>query len=343
MDLENCFMDEKLHLYVMYAADDNYAPYLGVSLFSLFENNRNINEITVYAVLDGVSDENKDRLRKMSEEFNRDLRLIDAEEVKNKMIQLGLPKYRGSYATHYRKFFKYVIDDNVERILYIDSDSIVCGDLSMLLTLDMGESCVGVVLDSLSNKYKLLLGFEPNETYFNAGVTLINVANWYKYNCDEILIDHIQNKRSKYCNPDQDLFNIALKGKTMVLPPEYNFTPVHRAYSDKSYDKYYGFENYYTQNQIENARMFPKILHTYRFIGEFPWHKGNVHPDNRIFDEYLFKSPWSDYIKEKAQTSYILKLEKIVYKILPRDLFLFFFSKLLYSSFKNKNKKLSEE
>ena len=63
-------MDKNLHLYVMYAADENYAPYLGVSLFSLFENNKSISEITVYAVLDGVSEENKNRLTQI---FNEDI------------------------------------------------------------------------------------------------------------------------------------------------------------------------------------------------------------------------------------------------------------------------------
>ena len=279
-------MEKENHLNIMYAADDKYAPFLGISLFSLFENNKAVDKITIYAVLDNVSSDNKKRLCDMAEKYNRDLRIIDANDVKEKMIKLGLPKYRGSYATHYRKFFQLVIDEDVDKLLYIDSDSIVCGDLSTLLKIDMKDACVGVVLDSLGNKYKLLLGFEPDETYFNAGVTLIDVYNWKKCKCDEILIDHIKNKRAKYCNPDQDLFNIALNGKTFVLPPEYNFMPVHRAYSDKAYEKCYGFKNYYSKEQIEHARKFPMILHTYRFIGEFPWHKGNVHPDNDVFDVY---------------------------------------------------------
>ncbi len=333
----------KKHLNIMYAADNNYAPFLGISLFSLYENNKDIDLITIYAVLDNVSGENKNRLIKMSEIYGREIRIVNADEVRSLMEELGVPKYRGSYATHYRKFFNLLIDDDVERLLYIDSDSIVCGSLKTLIDVDMGEACVGVVLDALCNRYKLLLGFQPEETYFNAGVTLINVPNWKKYKCDEILKDHIKNTRAKYCNPDQDLFNLALRGKTMVLPPEYNFMPVHRAYSDKAYNRCYGFENYYTVEQINNARKRPVILHTYRFIGEFPWHKGNVHPDNDIFDRYKDKSPWKDYEKITANVNTVFKIEKIIYRIIPGNLFLFVFSRFFYFSFKRKNKKLNKQ
>lgn len=221
------------HLNVLYAADNNYAPFLGVSVFSLLENNKDIDKITIYAVLDNVSDDNKKKLVQLIDDYKRELIIVDAAEFNALMEKLGVPKYRGSYATHFRKFFHMIIKDDVESLLYIDSDSIVTGSLKPLLNLNMGDACAGVVLDALGQKYKQLIGFAAEETYFNAGVTFIHVPNWKKNNCTDSLMDHIKNVRSKYCNPDQDLFNFVLRGKTIVLPPEYNFMPVHRAYTDR--------------------------------------------------------------------------------------------------------------
>ncbi len=313
------------HLHVMYAADENYAPFLGVSVFSLLENNHDIEKITIYAVLDRVSDDNKSRLTKMVDSFGRRLVIVDAVEFNKTLKELGVPKYRGSYTTHFRKFFHLFMGDEVKRFLYIDSDSIVPGSLKPLLELDMGD-CVGaVVLDALANKYKLLLGFRPGETYFNAGVTLIDVDNWKANRCTERLIEHITTKRAAYCNPDQDLFNILLRGKTMVIPCQYNFVPVHRAYSDKAYAKNYGFENYYSREDVVYARENPAIIHAYRFLGEFPWHKGNLHPDTPLFDEYLRRSPWADYEKKPSGVGFVFRCEKMLYRILPRDWFLTIF------------------
>ena len=328
------------HLHVMYAANDKYAPFLGVSVFSLLENNKDINNITIYAVLDNVSEKNRDRLSEMVKEFGRELVIVDAAEFNDTMVRLGVPKYRGSYTTHFRKFFHLFMDDSVKRFLYIDSDTIVPGSLKPLLELDMGESVGAVVMDSLANKYKLLLGFKPEDVYFNAGVTLIDVDNWKKNNCTDMLIEHITKKRAAYCNPDQDLFNILLKGKTMVIPCRYNFMPVHRAYSDRAYARNYGFENYYSREDVEYARKDPAIIHAYRFLGEFPWHNGNMHPDTPLFDEYLRRSPWSDYEKLDSNAGFIFKCEKILYKIMPRDWFLTVFRIITNTTFRIKDKRL---
>lgn len=322
------------HLNVLYAADNGYAPFLGVSVYSLLENNKDIGQITIYAVLDCVSEENTCRLKKLVKDYGRELIIKEASEFNALMEQLGVPKYRGSYATHFRKFFHLIVKDDVNRLLYIDSDSIVSGSLKPLLELDMGDAVAGVVLDSLGNRYKQLLGFVSDETYFNAGVTLIDVANWKKNRITDALVNHIRNVRNKYCNPDQDLFNLVLRGKTIVLPPEYNFMPVHRAYSDKAFARCYGFDNFYTQKQIEHARLNPRIIHCYRFLGEFPWHKGNQHPDTPLFDFYLKKSPWSDYKKKPSKNnSLVFKTERLMYRILPKGIFLSFFCRMLYRSF----------
>ena len=104
-----------MNLNVLYAADNNYAPFLGVSVYSLLENNKDLAKITIYAVLDNVSKENTNRLKKLVSEYGRELVIKEASEFNALMEQLGVPKYRGSYATHFRKFFHLIIKEDVER------------------------------------------------------------------------------------------------------------------------------------------------------------------------------------------------------------------------------------
>lgn len=325
---------------VLYACNNNYAPYMGVSILSLMENNRTIKKLKIYVVLDNVSENNIIKLQQMVCSFGHDLIIIDGKNVCELMENLGVPMYRGSYATHYRKFFSLFLPSNISRVLYLDSDTIICGDIGDLVTYELNGKCLGVVWDTLGLRYKKLLGFRPEELYFNAGVTLIDVNEWKKRNYDEKLLNHIKSVRSKYCNPDQDLFNIVFKGDTCLLPVEYNFQPPHRAYSDKIYFKCIRREQYYSKSDIEKARRNPKILHTYRFLGEFPWHINNYHPDNDIFDYYLGRSPWKEYEKKRANTTVVLKAEKYIYKVMPKDLFFYFFEKILFVSFAIKNIKL---
>lgn len=334
----------KNHLNVLYAADNNYAPFLGVSMFSLFLNNTDIEKITVYAVLDNVSDDNKSKLKIIADNFMREIVIVEADEFNNKISMLGIPSWRGNYTTNYRLFFDQIISNDVERLVYIDSDTIVTGSLKDILNEDLKNICAGVVLDCLARDYKMVVGIRSEEPYFNAGVLVINVLSWKQNKISDAIIDHVQNQRSKYCNPDQDLLNIALRGKIKVLPPEYNLTATHTAYSEKVYGKIYGWENYYTPEQIAYAKAHPVICHTYRFLGQFPWHKDNLHPDTKLFDEYLRQTLWADYEKQSSKNnSFIFKIERVLYRILPKMLFLFLFKEIQMITLKKQNKKLLKE
>lgn len=327
-------------LNVLYAANDYYSPFLGVSLYSLFENNKDLDSITVYIVLDNVSNDNKSKLQNLSDNYNRKLVMVDAKEFNITLSKLHIPLYRGSYTTNYRLFFDKIISSDVDRLLYIDADTIVTGSLKNLLEFDMKDYPVAVVQDSLGSHYKGIISFSKSTPYFNAGFLFIHVKNWIKASITEKLMNHILHERAQYCNPDQDLLNIILKDDVLILPPEYNFQPIHRAYTDIQFDKVYGFDNYYTKEQIEDARKNPIVVHTYRFLNEFPWHKNNLHPDTKLFDKYLLCSPWKDYVKQKKEMSFIFKIERFLYRIMPKGLFLKLFDHVQYKSFYRHNKML---
>lgn len=331
------------NLNVLYAFDNNYAPFAGVSILSLLSNNTDIDTIRVYAVMDNVSDENKDKLVRTINKYSRELITVDASEINKLLMELGVPKYRGSYSTHYRKFFHLYLPKDIDRILYIDSDSIVPGSLFELTQKDFEGKCVMASLDTLGGRYKRLLGYQPGEHYYNAGVSYFDVKAWGERGYADKLINHILNVRAKYCNPDQDLFNLVVKGDALTIGPEYNFQPAHRVYDDKTFFMVYPRTGYYTEVEVEHARQNPVILHAYRYMGEFPWHKGNVHPDTPLFDEYLAKSEWKDYEKKPSGQGTMFKIEKWLYKHMWRKGFLVIFSWALYLSFYRKNKKLLKE
>lgn len=51
-------------------------------------------------------------------------------------------------------------------------------------------------------------------------------------------------------------------------------------------------KTYYSQNEIENAKKKPKVIH---FTGELfnrPWFLNCSHPMKQIYLDYLAKSPW---------------------------------------------------
>lgn len=61
------------HFHILYALDDNYAPFCGVSVTSLFENNKMIPDITVHVIGHDISQDNCRKLFSIGEKFGREI------------------------------------------------------------------------------------------------------------------------------------------------------------------------------------------------------------------------------------------------------------------------------
>lgn len=190
-----------------------------------------------------------------------------------------------------------------------------------------------MVLESIRDNYKVMIGMGEDSDYYNSGVILFDVDKWIANKYCERIVEHIQNVRSSYIG-DQDFLNIVCEGDVCRLPLIYNFQPLHARYSASDYFKAYppkasyGSDNnmvysgYYSLEEIEAAKNSAVVYHCYRWLGEFPWNKGNLHPFNDLFDSFLKISLWSKYIKSYADIGMILKMEKLLYRVLPKCIFI---------------------
>lgn len=305
---------------IFYQFNENYAPYAGTSITSLLENNKDAEKITIYLLLEDVTEESRRKLQTLVQGYGRELVFADSNPLLQKAEELGIPQYRGSSAANLRLFFPDTLPA-VGRLLYLDSDTIILGSLRPLFEADLGHGWIGMVRDSMTGDYPAALGLNAAEPYCNSGMVLFDLPAWHKNNCGQRIVDHVKAVRAAYPNPDQDLLNMAFRGHITVLGPEFNFQPCHRAYSDKVFFACRGARSYYTEAELKNARLHPVVLHTYRFLGEFPWHKNNLHPDTKAFDDYLARSPWKDYKKKPAGGGMIFAIEKMMYCLLPKSVF----------------------
>ena len=312
---------------VLYACNEDYASFAGVSIHSLLSANRDAAEINIYLVTDNVCAKTIEKLQKEVSSFGqgRHLLIVDAAPYIREMQAGIIPMYRGSYAANLRLFFERFIQPDCERLLYLDCDTVVAGSLSGLFLTDFGEAPAAAVQESITGTYPRLIGFSSGDPYFNSGVFFIHVPNWKKQHCTEKLIGMMNTPEIRYMNPDQDLLNILLKGSILWLPPRYNFQPAHLAYPDKAYFRTYGKKCYYSREEIVFSRENPVIYHTYRFCGQFPWHKNSVHPAREIWLKNKEESVFSDCLPV-PNTGVAFALERALYRVLPRGVFLRIFA-----------------
>lgn len=329
-----------MKLNILYCSDNNYAPYCGTSIFSLFKNNVEAEAIDVYVIENGISSDNIQKLKQLAKPFGetRKIIVINGRELSKKMDDLGTNAYRGSQTANLRLVFSEFIPENVDRLVYLDCDTIVVGNIEQLFSINMLGRAIAAVPDSLTSEFKQYIGFKKEDMYFNSGVLLIDTKEWKKQNYDQRLRDLIKSYKDVVCFYDQDFLNLTFKNQVYQLPLEYNFQTTHIAFKDKYFFKNWNNRNCYEEKDVVSARKNLKIIHAYRFLGQFSWTKHTRHPAKKYFLEYYEQTPFKDYPKPKSH-GLLFRIERIVYTLLPQRIFTKLFIRFQVRHFKKSMKR----
>ncbi|MBQ7832742.1 MAG: hypothetical protein IJ336_04095, partial [Lachnospiraceae bacterium] len=116
------------HINVLYQCDNNYAPFMGVSLTSLLMNNVELENLHIFLLGKDLSIENMQKIQRTCDEYGRKIIFLDCVGLDERIENYGMNKYRGSYATFYKLFVSELLKDmgiTVQRMLYIDSDTVI--------------------------------------------------------------------------------------------------------------------------------------------------------------------------------------------------------------------------
>ncbi|GHV77525.1 lipopolysaccharide 1,2-glucosyltransferase [Spirochaetia bacterium] len=314
-------------LNVLYQSSDEYAPFAGVSILSLLKNNcRDDILITIYYIDDGVSPKNRAKIQQIVEENHVRIVFLDMGFAVTLLENLNISTYRGSYSTYLKLFAINALPQDVKRILYIDSDTIIVGDISELIDYDMNGNIIGMVaLNTLFVHLPQQIELSMEIPYFNAGLILFDTEKWKNENIQELLTTSLENTALVF-HADQSLLNIALRRKIQPLPQKFNtptpysFLPLPILLKSTLQSKLYFLQ------ELEEMKADTRIRHEYLFLSERPWHKNSIHPDAKLFDHYLAKSPWKDYQKQTASTGLVFRIGKFLYRVLPRSLFCYIYA-----------------
>lgn len=110
---------------IVYASDDGFAEVLGVSIISLYANNKEMDDINVFVLDSGISAENKRKLISISKEYNRrKIEFISAKNI-SEILKLDVKTDRGSLSQYARLFISSSLPKTIERVLYLDCDIVI--------------------------------------------------------------------------------------------------------------------------------------------------------------------------------------------------------------------------
>lgn len=280
---------------VVYASDDRFAEILGISIVSIFENNRDMDLINLYILDSGISSKNKKYIAEVCNKYNRPnptyIKAVNICEYLSMEVSID----RGSLSQYARLFISNTLPSNLKRVLYLDCDIIVNKSIKELWNIDLEGKIIGALLDAFSKFYRKNIDLKPNDIMFNSGVMLIDLNKWREKNIEEKLITFIKKHRGKIQQGDQGALNAVLSDEVYCFEPKYNAVTIFFDFSYNEMLFYRKPPEFYTMEQIKEAVENPCIIHfTTSFISKRPWVVGCKHRYSHLWLKYKGLSPWAD-------------------------------------------------
>ena len=215
-------MDNSDTINILCATDENYAPYCGIMLTSLFESNRDC-RFVVYVFTDvDFSETNKKKYNKLGKKYGNIIHLMKFD---NAMIEkFPITSGRITRPTYYRLLATELLPKSVHKVIYLDCDLVVVGDIKPLWNVNFeGKAIAGVSECYKPDSHCDRLEYSVSFDYFNAGVLVMNLEYWKENDVFELMCRYSIQNVSKLKHKDQDVLNGTLFDKKQLLPARYNF------------------------------------------------------------------------------------------------------------------------
>lgn len=261
--------------HIAFCINDKYVNYVGVTICSIIVNNNF--PIHIHILTDDISSESEERLMTVIRRFSNQINLT-IHRINDSSLN-GLPTGFWTKYTWYRIFLPSILKD-IDKILYLDADTLVIGDLSKLSSIDMTNKSVAGILEDGNIRHKKRLGMTNEMPYFCAGVIMMNLDFWRTNDITEKIICWARENNSILELPDQDSINYVCRNSSFLLPFIYGVTPA-LYYNKQIMDEH--------KTELKKAFESPVIIH-YAGWRQQPWFNSCTHYAKDIWWDYQRKS-----------------------------------------------------
>ncbi len=220
---------------IFYTITDDYAKYVAASIHSLMQHANPKRHYRVIIMYDRLSLPNRWRLRNMvtknvaiefhKMKYNLYMQII----VRYCAKRSGSGDFFASAVYYYRAFIARLFPQ-YDKGIYVDSDTILMGDIGKLYDIELGEDVIAARVDPKVAMVPEFVEYVekaldvPAKNYVNSGVLLMDLKKLRKLHYITKMTDLVK-KDADLVAPDQDYLNVILKGRIKHLNKCWNLQP----------------------------------------------------------------------------------------------------------------------
>ena len=263
--------------------DDNVVDYMETLIYSIYKNTSSY--VNVNIIYKELSDESLDKLawidEKMSTVNVRPVQISEELHKSMEKISLGHDKWQLPISSYYRIFLADILPD-VSRIIYLDADTLLTGDLTELWRTDLEGNFLAACLDEKAYMKKAVSVLNPRRReYFNSGVLIFDLYLFRKYKIINSFLDFLVDTTDLYALGDQDALNLYFLDAVKLLDSSWNYgVPSYKKYTGVNDVKLLHFYertkplrspyNYVSDDRIkEFVRLYRKYYHEAAELTEY--------------------------------------------------------------------------
>ena len=266
---------------IFYSFDDNFTKYVTVSLYSLIENASKNYDYHIHLLHQGLTDKSKELITSLGKPGFSFCFEDVTDYLSTLSRELPLRDYY-SKTTYYRLFIA-DMHPELNKSLYIDSDTVIQGDISEVYNTDISDYYLAACheqamlnVDEFGNYVEQCVGVS-RYNFFNCGVLLINTKEWRSHKVLNRFMS-LLNQYDFLVTQDEDYLNLICKDHVLFLDQKWNYETM--------------FELPCPENEVG-------VFHYIMF--EKPWHYSNC-PYADVYYSYAKKSPCYDEIMQELNS-----------------------------------------
>ncbi len=296
---------------VLCTTDERYAMPLAVTLISAVDHLRVGHRLCVYLMDAGLNPETRNRLQSSLSQHPIDLHIMRANA--SELSELSI-SHHISHTAYLRLIADRWLPPDLDRVIYLDSDLLVCDSLTELWDLELRDHAVLAVPDVAcpyvdarhgcpnyrkASPYMACLtpvrnhrelGIAAHSLYFNSGVMVMNLRRWRSERLGDRLLDCLRDNRDHVWCWDQYALNVVLAGQWGRLPLRWNVGSHAFEYPSIECSPL-------DVDEFAASLQQPAIWH---FTTEIkPWHYHSRHPLREQFFAVLDRTAWRGWRPEK--------------------------------------------
>ncbi len=281
----NCESISKETVNIVLITDSRYTPPTMVAMSSAIKNKCPQSKYNFFVIAENITSADEQAVIKLKNLAPETVNITIIPQQEPDLPYENMQRFL-QYKVGMHKIYLSEILSSLDKVIYMDGDTLVLKDLSELFNIDVSNVYAAVAKDGIFYRFPkemAEIGLDKRGFYFNSGVMLHNLKRQREDNMTAKLVEYIKTHEDFF--GDQDVLNVVFGDKLKLMSYRYNCISTFFEADDLEFLSGYFGEPLPkdTFNIYENAA----ILH---YAGDKPWQE-NYKP------EYL-KELWFRYYNQ---------------------------------------------